>query len=226
MSRRPTRPLPSRKGWMVSNWACASPTWIRGGRPAPSCRNLSRSDRAPGTSCGGGGTKVALARVQPPGPIQFWLVRNSPGVTRPPRTPCQYGVNLANQAYGAGQVSQPRLSMVHGAHVVGLLVHVPGGIGVEQLRLGSQQILQGALRALDLAGEHGLLADIHEYEQVGIGQREHGAVQPSQGVVGLRQALAQRAGEIQWRIRRQGRGDEGPVAGGLLQVTAGPVCSS
>jgi len=78
------------------------------------------------------------------------------------------------------------------------------------------------LRALDLAGEHGLLADVHEHEQVGIGQREHGAIQPPQGVVGLRQALAQRAGEVQGRIRRQRRGDEGPVAGGLLQVATGP----
>jgi len=36
---------------------------------------------------GDGGTKVALARVQPGGPIQFWLRRNSPGVAVSPRTP-------------------------------------------------------------------------------------------------------------------------------------------
>ena len=35
----------------------------------------------------GGGMKVASLSVQPAGPIQFWLVRNSPGVRRELRAP-------------------------------------------------------------------------------------------------------------------------------------------
>ena len=36
---------------------------------------------------GGGGTKVAVASVHPPGPIQFCVRRNSPGSRCAPRTP-------------------------------------------------------------------------------------------------------------------------------------------
>jgi hypothetical protein len=33
MSRRPRRPVPSKKGWIVSNWTCARAALIRRGIP-------------------------------------------------------------------------------------------------------------------------------------------------------------------------------------------------
>jgi hypothetical protein len=41
---------------------------------------------------------------------------------------------------------------------------------------GGEEVLERALRALDLAGEHGLLAHVHEREDVGVGQRQHRTV--------------------------------------------------
>ena len=54
----------------------------------PSCKNFSSAPRAFINSCGGGGTNEALVSVLPAAPIQFWDVRNSPGVFSPPRTLC------------------------------------------------------------------------------------------------------------------------------------------
>jgi hypothetical protein len=68
---------------------------------------------------------------------------------------------------------------------------VSGEVPLEELRLGGQQILKRALRALDLAREHGLLADVHEDEQIGVRQREHRTVEVPEGAVGRRKkALA------------------------------------
>jgi len=76
--------------------------------------------------------------------------------------------------------------MIHGPDVVDHFVQVPGaGFRAKQIGLGGQKILQRALRTFDLAGEHGLLADIHEDEQVGIREGLHGAVETAQGPVGL-----------------------------------------
>ena len=84
---RPTRPLPSRKGWIVSNCACERPILTSNGRASSACRKLSKSLSASGGASGGGGTNMASFSVQPAGPIQFWLVRRSPGVRCEPRTP-------------------------------------------------------------------------------------------------------------------------------------------
>ena len=85
--RRPTRPFPSRNGWIVSNCAWATPAWTRAGSGPGSWRNRSRSPRDSSISCGGGGTKLAFWSDAPDGPIQFWLRRNSPGLFSAPRTP-------------------------------------------------------------------------------------------------------------------------------------------
>ena len=51
-------------------------------------RHLIAGDAGGGGISGtGGGTKVAEARFAPAGPIQFWDLRNSPGVWFCPRTP-------------------------------------------------------------------------------------------------------------------------------------------
>ncbi|GIX33058.1 MAG: hypothetical protein KatS3mg125_1014 [Lysobacterales bacterium] len=111
-------------------------------------------------------------------------------------------MDLADQAHRDGKIGQPCQAMVHGPHVVGYLLHVLGGVGVEKLRLGGEQVLQRALCALDLAGEHRLLAHVHVDEEIRIGQREHRAIEPAQRVVGGGEPLAQGAAEIERRVGR------------------------
>ena len=55
------------------------------GGSVSSWRNCSHAPRQSTNRLGGGGTKLASARGQPAGPIQFWLRRNSPGVAMSPR---------------------------------------------------------------------------------------------------------------------------------------------
>ena len=77
---------PSRKGWMVSNWRCASPARSKADIPGTdACKKRSRSDMQSATSCGGGGTKVALPGRVPP--IQFCDRRKFPGSCSLPRPP-------------------------------------------------------------------------------------------------------------------------------------------
>ena len=52
------RPLPSSKGWIVSNWAWATAACISGGR-CSELLNAARSQSRRSTSSGGGGTKAA-----------------------------------------------------------------------------------------------------------------------------------------------------------------------
>ena len=56
------------------------------GMSVAACRNRSRSLSAACISGTGGGTKVAFTSEAPAGPIQFWLVRKSPGIRSAPRT--------------------------------------------------------------------------------------------------------------------------------------------
>src|SRR6266542_231682 len=87
---RPSRPLPSRNGWMVSNWTRARPALTsRGTRTGSLCRNFSKAPAQSSTHSGGGGTKTALpgnsrgtgwgraARpsARPTGPKPAWPVR-------------------------------------------------------------------------------------------------------------------------------------------------------
>ena len=104
MSRRPTRPLPSRNGWMVSNCTWARAALTRIGSWA-SWRNLSRLPIAAATSVGGGGTNRALPGRVPPS--QFWVRRNSPGAfvaaAYAGHQPC---VDLAQQAVAQRQLAR------------------------------------------------------------------------------------------------------------------------
>ena len=86
--RRPTRPLPSRNGWIVSNCAWARPTVTRTGRSSPSWRNSSKLWSASRIAGTGGGTNVACEIGAPSGPTQFCVERNSPGLRLAPRPPC------------------------------------------------------------------------------------------------------------------------------------------
>ena len=57
MRARPTRPLPSANGWMVSNCTWAMAAWMRGGRSSRS-QNRQRSSRRRGSWSSGGGTRL------------------------------------------------------------------------------------------------------------------------------------------------------------------------
>ena len=129
-------------------------------------------------------------------------------------------MHLTDQANGQRQVRQPFEPVIHGRHIVDHFTRVPGAAGRQKTRLGGEHVMERALRALDLAGEHGLLAHVHEREKARFGQGVDGAVQPAQGAVGRRQLRPRHANR---RARRQRSGKEGPVAGGLEDVTAGPA---
>jgi len=111
--------------------------------------------------------------------------------------------------------------VVHGPDVIDDFGNVGGRIRIVQPRFCCQEVLQGALRAFDLARKHGFFPDIHEHEKVRIGKGEDGPVQSAQGVIGLRQQRPQRTGQIHRRVGRQRRRDESSVAGRLLYITAG-----
>ena len=83
---RPTLPLPSKKGWIVSNcrWARAIRTSV-GSPSSRAWRKSSRSPMHPCTALRGGGTKVALPGLVPP--IQFCDRRKCPGSLSLPRPP-------------------------------------------------------------------------------------------------------------------------------------------
>jgi hypothetical protein len=68
-----------------------------------------------------------------------------------------------------------------------------------------EKVLQRALRAFDLTGEHCLLPHVHEDEQVRIGQREHRTIQPPQRAVGPGEQFSQPGVEDERRVRRQRR---------------------
>ena len=71
MSSRPTRPLPSRNGWMVSNCACAEPDRHEQRQAvAVVQKTFERAERRPAHG-GRGGTNDGFASVEPAGPIQF-----------------------------------------------------------------------------------------------------------------------------------------------------------
>ena len=110
--------------------------------------------------------------------------------------------------------------MVHRPYVVDHLVYVGRQALVEELRLGCEQILQGALRALNLAGEHRLLAHIHEDEEVGVRQREHRAVEATQRPVGSGEQALQLAAQRQCGLWRERCRHERPVARGLGDVAS------
>lgn len=128
----------------------------------------------------------------------------------------QVGVDLADQPHRHRQSGQPTQAMVHRTHIVHHLVHIARqALGAEQLGLLRQHVLQRALGAINLAGQHRLLAHVHEHEQVGIGQRFHRAIRPPQGPIGLGEQHLQLATQLQRRIRQQVCRMEGAVARGL-----------
>ncbi|MEO8779932.1 MAG: hypothetical protein ABI389_14840 [Rhodanobacter sp.] len=72
-----------------------------------------------------------------------------------------------------------------------------------------------------LARQHHLLAHIHEYEQIGIRQRQNRAIQPTQGTIRPREQARQITGQRQRRLGRQRRGDESAVTRWLPDIATG-----
>ena len=135
----------------------------------------------------------------------------------------QLGMDFAHQPHRNGQFVKAFKSAFHGAHVVDDFFDIVRPVFVVDGGLGGQQVLQRALRAFDLAGQHRFLADIHENEQVRVWQGQHGAVEPAQRTVGLGKEGGELGTENKRRFRRQACGDEGAIASRLADVLTGAM---
>ena len=185
---RPSRPLPSRKGWMVSNWAWARPMRMSKGRSSSACRKCSRSPREFSATSGGGGTNAASRMVAP---VRADPVLRGPHLSgseiRSPDALKQLPVDVPHETDGDRQGFQQEQSKLHCADVVDHLSGVDRSGRGKELPLDGEHVLQRALRSFYLTGKQRLLADVHVDKDVGVGQREVRAVQAAQGQVGLRQ---------------------------------------
>lgn len=109
-------------------------------------------------------------------------------------------------------LSEPAEAVVHGPDVVDDFVHVACGRFIPQeIRLGHKQVLEGTLGALDLTGEDRLFPDVHEDEQVGIRERQDGAIETAKGVVRAGEEAVQPPREAKWGCRWEGGRNEGTV---------------
>ena len=79
-------------------------------------------------------------------------------------------MDLADEAYRDWQTLQGCEAVVHRPHVVDDLVDVIRDFRAKNVGFGRQQVLQRALRALNLARKHRLFAHVHVNKEVGIGQ--------------------------------------------------------
>jgi hypothetical protein len=96
-------------------------------------------------------------------------------------------VDLPDQADRQREFLEALQAVVHGRDVVDHLIDVAGRVRGQNLGFGGEKILEGALGPFDLAGEHGLLADVHEDEKVRIGKCLDGSIQSTQSPVRLRE---------------------------------------
>ena len=178
MSRRPTRPLPSRNGWMVSNctWASAAFTSapVQRGRAGsararpctapPAAAAAARRGRCPDacrrSSSGCGGTRPAACRLR----------------ARARAEPVDLADEPVREREAVGQTAE---AVLQRSHVVGDLDHVVEGHAGRLVQLEEQQVREGGLRALDLGGEHCLLAHVGVEEERRVRQQRGDAVQPA-----------------------------------------------
>ena len=139
--------------------------------------------------------------------------RNSPGCRSAPRP---------REREAAGQPGQ---AVFQRRHVAGHLHHIieknPGSLR----QLEEQQIRQGGLGALDLAGEQGFAADVGVEEQVGIGKQACHAIEAPTGQEGAivqgQPQPAQLERGLGWqRIRYEGP-DGLPGGAGDFEVACG-----
>jgi len=82
--------------------------------------------------------------------------------------------------------------LVHGADVVDDLDDVHREFRSARIELEPQDVVQRALRPFDLGAEDSLLTDVHGDEEIGIGKGRRDAVEPANGLIGLRERRSQR----------------------------------
>ncbi len=179
ISNRPTRPLPSRNGWMVSNWTCASPARTTTGSPSPSSwRKRSSCAHAVGHRGVRRRHEDRVARAAAADPVL-----RAPELPRilaaaaPARE--QHVVDLADQAVGERKaLAQPSQPVLERGDVVRDLDHVVERHPGRLVELEEEQVGQRRLRALDLRREHRLLADVGIEEERLVRQERRDAVEP------------------------------------------------
>ena len=166
---------------------------------------------------------MASAKVQPLGPIQFWLRRNSPGVLTlsPPRRSLQQNfVEFLDQASGYGQFSKPTESVFERPDVVGYLADTGHRIVLVRL-LKERQLLYVCVGVLDPGTEDRLAPQVGPNEQVGIGEELSGPGEFSQGLIDLAYEANQLP--VQREVRGKRPRSIGEVAFQGLSATAGAV---
>lgn len=143
-----------------------------------------------------------------------------------PPTGQQHGMDLLQQTGGEGKAGgQPGQAVFQGGHVAGHLHHIIEGNPGSLRQLEQQQIREGGLGALDLAGEQGFAADVGVDEKVGIGEQAGNAIEAPSGqesaiVEGLTQSAQLERGLGWQRIRHEGP-DRLPGGAGDFVVARG-----
>jgi hypothetical protein len=121
------------------------------------------------------------------------------------------GVNLANEPYAQREaLAQACETMLERRNVVRDLDHLVDRDARCLLHLEEEQVREGRLRAFDLGGEHGLLADVGVEKEIGVRQEQRDAVQPAKGEQGPLEERLDRAVKCQRRVRGQRHRDECP----------------
>ena len=135
---------------------------------ASPCRKVSQVLRHSASSSWGGGTNFAFPGRLPP--IQFLARPEFPWLL-PTASACgeKHLVDLTDETQAEGEALFESLQpVVQGRDVVGHLHHIVEGDPRGVLVLVGEEVREGGLRPLDLAGEHGLLANITVEEQGGV----------------------------------------------------------
>jgi hypothetical protein len=117
-------------------------------------------------------------------------------------------VDLANEPVGEREsLAEPPEPMVHGRDVVRDFCHIIQRHTGSLFQLEEEEIRERGLRALDLRGQDGLLADIAVEEEAGIGKERGEVVEAAEGQERLLQQ------ELQFPVQPQGW-----IWGTLIQV--------
>ena len=130
-------------------------------------------------------------------------------------------MHLAEQSPGDRERGEPGKTMVHRRDVVGDLDHVDPTLGLVHLRLVLEDVHQGGLGTLDLARHDGLPADVHQDEEVGVGEELGRPVEPAQSKIRGREERLEPGVDGQIGRRERG-GDEGAIAPRLPDESASP----
>ena len=180
MRSRPTRPFPSRNGWIVSNW-----TWARAALMS--------------TGVAGSWPRAAEPDLRPP-ELAWVLVRSASAAE-------QDAVDLADEPEREREpLLQPGEPVVEGRDVARHLGDIVERNARRVRTLVEQQVAQRRLRPFDLRREQRLFADVEVDEQIPVREEPRDSVEPPEGAVGpLHQVVV---GRTEGERRRERIGDE------------------